>query len=301
MPCFRLKLWNYDDMKLLFTLLNLLFLAAAVYLGHAGYQKISLDQGIDKPVIPEPAKKAVSSKRKPQLSPENYKAIDDRNLFHTKENPAEKPKSAKPVQAEPLKPTTLQVKLWGTVTSGADASYAIIEDKNKKDQNLYKIGDTIQNATVKEIFREKVVLNVQGKDEVLEIEKLESRGAAGVSRPQPGKQGVTRPPSERRIRLKRSQLEEALKSEEDISKQAKSRPHFTDGRQDGIILTGIKPNSVYRRLGLRNGDILLGVDEADIKSAEDVSAVYQRLSSASELTLKIKRRGRSTTMNYTIE
>ena len=287
-------------MKLLFTLLNLLFLAAAVYLGHAGYQKISLDQEFDKPAISEPTKKAVSFKRKPTPSPENYRAIVDRNLFHTKEKPAEKLKSAKPVQSEPLKPTTLQVKLWGTVTSGADASYAIIEDKNKKDQNLYKIGDTIQNATVKEIFREKVVLNVQGKDEVLQIEKLESRGAS-VSRPRPRKQGVARPPSVRRIRLKRSQLEKALKSEEDISKQAKVRPHFTDGRQDGIILTGIKPNSVYRRLGLRNGDILLGIDEADIQSAEDVSAVHQRLSSASELTLKIKRRGRLTTMNYTIE
>lgn len=287
-------------MKLLFTLLNLLFLVAAVYLGHAAYQKISPDQGIDKPTIPEPTEKAVSSRRKPQPSPENYRAIVDRNLFHTKEKLAEKPKSAKPVQSEPLKQTTLQVKLWGTVTSGADASYAIIEDKNKKDQNLYKIGDTIQNATVKEIFREKVVLNVQGKNEVLEIEKLESRGAS-VSRPQPRKQGVARPPSARRIRLKRTQLEKALKSEEDISKQAKVRPHFTDGRQDGIILTGIKPNSVYRRLGLRNGDILLGIDEADIQSAEDVSAVHQRLSSASELTLKIKRRGRLTTMNYTIE
>ena len=93
-------------MKLLFTLLNLLFLAAAVYLGHAAYQKISLDQKFYKPEISKPTKKAVSSKRKPALSPENYKAIVDRNLFHTKENPAEKPKSEKPIQSEPLKPTT---------------------------------------------------------------------------------------------------------------------------------------------------------------------------------------------------
>ena len=287
-------------MKLLFTLLNLFFLIAAIYLGHAAYQKISPDQGLDKPAIPESAKNAVSAKKNPLPSLKDYRVIVDRNLFHTKEKPAEKPKPPKTAQSEPLKPTKLLVKLWGTVTSGADASYAIIEDKNKKDQNLYRIGDTIQNATVKEIFREKVVLNVQGKDEVLQIEKLESRGAS-VSRPRPRKQGVARPPSVRRIRLKRSQLEKALKSEEDISKQAKARPHFTDGRQDGIILTGIKPNSVYRRLGLRNGDILLGIDEADIQSAEDVSAVHQRLSSASELTLKIKRRGRLTTMNYTIE
>ena len=58
-------------MKLLFTLLNLLFLAAAVYLGHSGYQKISPDQGLDKPAIPESAKNAVSAKKKPPPSPEN--------------------------------------------------------------------------------------------------------------------------------------------------------------------------------------------------------------------------------------
>ena len=53
---------NLVIMKLLFTLFNLLFLAAAVYLGHSGYQKISLDQKFDKPEISKPTKKAVSSK-----------------------------------------------------------------------------------------------------------------------------------------------------------------------------------------------------------------------------------------------
>ena len=290
-------------MKLLFTLFNLLFLVAAVYLGYSAYQKISMDQGKDKYAITKPTEKTVSSRKKPPPSPENYRAIIDRNLFHTKENTAEKPESPKLTQSEPLKPTKLLVNLWGTVTSSADGSYAIIEDKNNKDQSLYRIGDTIQDATVKEIFREKVVLTVQGKDEVLEMEKLESGGPV-MSRmgPQPQRMvGPTRPPSVRRMRLKRSELEKALKSEEGISNQARVRPHFTEGRQDGIMLTGIKPNSIYRRLGLRNGDILMGIDEADIQSAENISAISQRLSSASELTLKIKRRGRPTTMNYTIE
>lgn len=290
-------------MKLLFTVFNILCIAAAGYLGHTAYLKIRMGQESAKQTISTPKRKAVSFNRSPTPSPQDYRAIVERNLFHTKEKTEKKTRS-EPVQTKSLKPTKLLVKLWGTVSSGEDASYAIIEDQKKKDQNLYRIGDTIQNATVKEILREKVVLNVQGRDEVLEMEKLESRGAgrsSHVSRVQPRKPGGVRPPSVRRIRLKRSQLEKALKSGDDISEQAKVRPHFTDGRQDGIILTGIKPNSVYRRLGLRNGDILLGIDEADIQSADDVSTVYERLGSVSELTLKIKRRGRLTTMNYTIE
>ena len=303
MQSFRLKPWIYDEMKLLFTILNLLCIVAAGYLGHTAYQNIRMDQKSDKQAVSMPTEKMVSFKKKPPPSPDNYRAIVERNLFHTTEKTDEKTRS-KPVPTESLKPTKLLVKLWGTVTSGADASYAIIEDQKKKDQNLYRIGDTIQNATVKDILREKVVLNVEGKNEILHLEKLESRGSGRsthVSRVQPGKPGGVRPPSVRRIRIKRSQLEKALKSGADISEQAKVRPHFTDGRQDGIILTGIKPNSIYRRLGLRNGDILLGIDEADIQSAEDMSRVSQSLSSATELTLKIKRRGRLTAMKYAIE
>ena len=303
MRCFKLRPWIYDDMKLLFTLFNILCIAAAGYLGHTAYQKIRMDQNSAKQTISIPKKKAVSFKRKPTPSPQDYQAIVERNLFNTTEK-TEKKTRLEPIQTKSLKPTKLLVKLWGTVSSGGDASYAIIEDQKKKDQNLYRIGDSIQNATVKEILREKVVLNVQGRDEVLEMEKLESRGSGRstrVSREQPRKPGRVRPPSVRRIRLKRSQLEKALKGGDDISEQAKVRPHFTDGRQDGIILTGIKPNSVYRRLGLRNGDILLGIDETDIQSAEDMSRVSQSLGSATELTLKIKRRGRMTTMKYTID
>jgi len=284
-------------MRVLFISLNLLLLAGAFYLGHSAYQKISLDQRVDKPASPKPIKQAVASRKKAPPSPANYRAIMDRNLFHTKEKPSQK---SKPTRSAPLKPTTLQVKLWGTVTSGTDASYAIIEDKNKRDQNLYRVGDTIQEATVKEILREKVVLSVRGSDEVLEMEKLERRGPS-PSRPQPRRQGITRSPSVRKIRLRRSQLAEAMQSEEDLAKQAKVRPHFTDGKQDGIILTGIKPNSIYRRMGLRNGDILMGIDEADISSVEDVSGVYRSLDASSTLKLKIKRRGRLTIMNYTIE
>lgn len=234
-----------------------------------------------------------------------YQAFADRNLFKLPPSTKPSPKEEKkPVAVEALKQTKMKLKLWGTVTGDTDKAYAVIEDGIKKEQNLYRAGDTIQDATVKLVLREKVILHVQGKDEVLTIEKLESGGSGKggrVSRPLPTKPGIARPPSVRRIRLNRSQLETALKSDLDISKQARVRPYFKDGKPNGIILTGVKPNSVYRRLGLRNGDILLGVDEADIQSAEDVSTIYQRINSASELTVKIKRRGRVITMNYTIE
>ena len=44
----------------------------------------------------------------------------------------------------------------------------------KKKQNLYRAGDSIQNATVKKILEKRVILNVDGHSEILEMEKIRS-------------------------------------------------------------------------------------------------------------------------------
>lgn len=44
-----------------------------------------------------------------------------------------------------------------------DKTYAVIEEAKTRKQNLYRVGDTVENATVKMVLREKVVLNVDVK------------------------------------------------------------------------------------------------------------------------------------------
>jgi general secretion pathway protein C len=52
-------------------------------------------------------------------------------------------------------------------------SYAVIEDKKATGQNLYRVGDRVQDALIKMILREGVVLDVGGgKDEILQIEEM---------------------------------------------------------------------------------------------------------------------------------
>ena len=74
------------------------------------------------------------------------------------------------VHSETLKNTGLKLRLWGTITGNDISAYAIIEDMTTRKQKLYKKGDEIQNATVKMIFRNKVVLKIGDSFEILEIE-----------------------------------------------------------------------------------------------------------------------------------
>jgi ankyrin repeat protein len=66
--------------------------------------------------------------------------------------------------------TSLNLRLWGTITGNNLNTYAIIEDTKTRRQKLYKANDEIQNATVIRILREKVVLRVDDHLELLEIE-----------------------------------------------------------------------------------------------------------------------------------
>jgi general secretion pathway protein C len=53
-------------------------------------------------------------------------------------------------------------------------------------------------------------------------------------------------------------------------------------------------------MGLRNGDIISGVDGTEISSVDDALRLVDSLKSASTLSLQLKRRGREKNIEYRI-
>ncbi len=293
-----------------FTISNILLITAGVYLGvNAFYTLITaqLDFSIQPRISagltdPEPVKYA----RAP-LS--DYQSITRRNIFNSStETVAPEPKTEK-VDIEKLKETDLKLRLWGTVTGEDKRAYAVIEDTKAREQNLYRAGDSIQKAIVKLILREKVVLRVDGRDEILTMEEIRASrgGRSGNRRSQRASSGGHRPQKlpvssyPRKIRLKGAQIEKAMENLGEVMQQANLRPHIVDGQAAGISITGIKPNAIFRRMRLRNGDVITGVNGQSIESVDDAVGIIEQLSSGSNFQLQIKRRGREQTLDYSIE
>ncbi|MEJ2657787.1 MAG: type II secretion system protein GspC, partial [Desulfobacterales bacterium] len=222
-----------------------------------------------------------------------YSAVTERNLFKTKTGSGGRPEK---LDIETLEPTDLKLNLLGTITGNEKEAYAVIEDTATKEQNLFRIGDTIQNATLKMILREKVVLNVNGKDEILKIEKSQE-GQQNIKT----RTASLRTEGSQNITVKRSQMESAVKDVNNLMKQIRIRPNFRNGKPDGLRLTGIRPNSIFYNMGLKSGDILKGVNGKDIESVDDAFKLYQNLQSSSRVQLQIKRRGQLKTIDYRIE
>lgn len=228
-----------------------------------------------------------------------YKKVVERDLFDTRTDAAP---AARKVDTSTLEETKLNLKLWGTVTGGDEGEYAVIEDLKSREQNLYRVGDAVQTATVKDIFREKVVLSVNGQNEILQMEDFESgkRTFRPGGLPDRGPAAQTGAARAQRISLRRSYLEQSMQDMASLMTQVKIQPHMEDGVPAGLALSSIKPNSIFRRMGLRNGDVIVGVDGSEISTVDDALKMVDSLKSSSNLSLQLKRRGREKNIEYRI-
>jgi general secretion pathway protein C len=153
-----------------------------------------------------------------------------------------------------------------------------------------------------------VVLRVEERDEILAMEEIHESKRGGridnrqmpTAEPEAGpKMPISNYPS--KIALKSDQVAKALGNLGQLMEQATLRPHIEDGQAVGISITGIKPDAIYRKMRLRNGDIITGINGNPIGSVEDAVKVFQDLSSGSNIQLQIQRRGREQTLDYSIE
>jgi general secretion pathway protein C len=232
--------------------------------------------------------------QKPPLS--KYNAIVERDIFQTNISSDATPEE---MTVENIKPTEKNLKLWGTVV-GNDPSraYAIIEEPGKKrrqrNQDLYRHDDIVQGAQIKKILREKVILSVNGNNEILHIVEPQSSGKARRIRNVSNRQRK-QPVRQRRV-LRSSQIQKALSNIDTLMSQANIRPHA-----DGFKITRIRPSSIFRRMGLRNGDIITAANNQPIDSVSDAMDIWQDLTAGGETSLKIKRRGRTRIFDYRIK
>jgi len=227
-----------------------------------------------------------------QLKPlSQYDAISNRNLFNTaghssKINPLP--------DTDSLPETSLKLKLWGTVVGSSEKAYAVIEETKSKTQNLYRKGDKIQQATVKNIFREMVILRINGRDEILEMEdalKDKFAGLSGLSDNEEAQEGEYNVPVERLL------LDDAIEKRTFL-KYARIRPDFSNSNALGLKVSQIDPDSIVPLLGIKEGDIITALDGKKFRKTNEVIDYYKSISSSQGMNLEVFRDGKKITLHY---
>lgn len=232
-------------------------------------------------------KKTVGHKAAAKPSLNTYRIISDRNLFGSIDQTDKKIQ----INVDELELTKLDLALLGTVSGAGEFDFAVIEEKKEKKQGLFRKGDAVAAATIIKIMRSMVVLRVDGRDEILKMDegdqKSEVRGRRSESR------GV-----KNAIKVKKADIDDAFKNMGEMLAQVRIRPYFSSGKADGFMVSRIKPESIFQKMGMQNGDIIQGVDNQPIKSPDDMLKLYNGLKSGSTINLNIKRKGRQEELKY---
>lgn len=201
--------------------------------------------------------------------------------------------------------SSLPLTLVGTIVhADPGKSVATIEPKGSPDKVLpYVPNDTIEGlAELVKVIRKKVYIrNLQSKGlEYLQIKddptfKFTSKTVAIQDGP------VSRE-GDSNFSMVRSDLDSMLSNLPDLLTKARAIPNtLPDGSVDGWKITEIEQGSIYEKLGIKDGDVIKGVNGEKVDSPAKAMELFNALRTQSSIRLTLDRGGRITQQNYSIK
>jgi general secretion pathway protein C len=192
------------------------------------------------------------------------------------------------------------LRLLGTMR-GASPLYtfaSVLESSTQRTRSLW-LGGEWQGARVVAIDRTRVLLSRDGR-----LEAIESRSAIALDAP--AAPAPLAPPSSIRqvspggYEISRQEVANTLANLNQVAMQARVVPAFQDGVAKGFKLFSIRPDSLFTRLGLRNGDILRRINGLSLTSMEQALEAFTRLRDAPRIELEVERDGQVQHLTYTV-
>ncbi len=279
---------------------DILVLSLIVYFGVDAFITVLNSRLAPGPVVERGAMTLSKSPAAAVRPLKDYEIISERNLFGGSSQGLEAVPAEEVVLESIPVAKTLGLKLVGTVVANEpEDSSAIIEDRSTRKQEVYHEGDQVKQARIKRILRHNVIINTGRGDEVLTMEPEESTGKTPAprrtarARPQPSGSGS--------IRLEREELESQMADLNELMQQVRIRPYMEGRQPAGFLVSNIKPGSLFAKMGLRNGDVIKGVNGESITSPDQAIELYESLLEGGEVDLEIKRGRRTQKLRYEVE
>ena len=299
----------------LFHLLNLLLLVLVGYLGFyaiqhfpkAGEEPEAVSTTALKPVNNAPVSDTIARPL------QDYRVIWERNLFNIKGESEQEPENKISLENIAAADKDIGLKLVGTVVADDTAlSRAVINNQKTREQKAYLEGDQAGEVKIKKILRNNVIITTENGDELLTIDPEDSGKDRKASKPEryaslslsPTHQSVEdRPSTVRRSgrSLSRENVIAALEDFDVILQNVQISPYEENNESIGMKISGFASKSIFRKMGLRNGDVIMAVNNEATTDPEHISRLFVELMERDDLTIKIKRRRRNRTLRLNIE
>ncbi|WP_457600610.1 type II secretion system protein GspC [Hydrogenivirga sp.] len=155
-------------------------------------------------------------------------------------------------------------------------------------------GGEKRGVRLKRVSRRMAVVEVGGKEYTLVVKAQKISLTSG---------GVLEPSfrSSSDLRISRREIERLTRDPGVMFREIRLVPYVKNGKTEGFIFEWIKPGSLFYKVGLRKGDILVSINNMTIRSGEDAFRVLQVLRNEPSLRVVVMRGGQKREITVRIE
>jgi general secretion pathway protein C len=251
------------------------------------------------------------------------------------------PKMTVDLSSEPVKSGMKVKVLGVLLSGVPEWSFASIQEVNSGTVTTYMAGDSIQRARILAILRvpvphatgvplptsptpnakadgtfvaseARVVIVNNGRREYLNGEPGSGEAPVPVPVAMTVRHDDSPPPSvalgngikalnDNEYTVPRGEIDKTLSNLNDVAMQARIVPAFKDGQSEGFKLFSIRPDSIYTKIGVQNGDVIKRINGYDLNSPEKALEIYSKLKEAARIDIEIDRNGTTMRKTYTIQ
>ena len=205
----------------------------------------------------------------------------------------------------PQAPAVGDLTLLGTAVGSFRESFALVLKNSTREERVFRLGDTVFSAgPLVSVKKDVAEILVGGKRVKIltptAAAAVAAQPPAGIPAPSAPAGGLAAPTGAGNYVIDQRALNAALDNIGQAMTDARLLPSLKDGKVEGFRASEVKPQGIFGTIGIRNGDVLLRMNDFPIDSPEKAIQSFASLKGQSRIKLDLIRDGQPTTFNYDI-
>lgn len=193
--------------------------------------------------------------------------------------------------------------LLGTAVGSFRESFALVQKTSSREERVFRLGDTVFSAgPLVSVKKDVAEILINGKRVKILTPTAAAEAAAAPAPTINLAQGnpLAAPSGGGNYVIDQRALNAALDNIGQAMTDARLLPSIKDGKVEGFRASEVKPHGIFGTIGIRNGDVLLRMNDFPIDSPEKAIQSFASLKGQSRIKLDLIRDGQPTTFNYDI-
>jgi general secretion pathway protein C len=192
--------------------------------------------------------------------------------------------------------------LLGTVIGSFRETFALIQKTSSKEERVFRLGEKVYDmGPLLTVKSESVEIDINGKRTTLATPTSAppAGGNAGTSGTAVAGAPIVQVAAGSYV-IDQKAINAALDNIGQAMSDARLLPSMKDGKVEGFRVSEVKPAGVFGMVGIKNGDVLLRINDFAIDSPEKAVQSLASLRGQTRLKLDLVRDGQPATFNYDI-